>query len=845
MVMNDEWRNRQSLRTLALIPAMAALTAACTYPRLQVRPLERGPDSGRGAENQRQSDSDRAGARIERLTRARTGDAAPGSSARVATPEITLEEIEALFPNDSRIEANLPAQSLPQFIDTVFAQVLEVPYAVGPGVSDRREVVALRGTARMSKRAFFAMVQSTLRDYGVALAVDRGAVRVFRDEVLSSDSPILLRQRSFPDGLSPSQAVIQFFELQSIDVNSMTSLLNDTYPNANRVRITARQDINTLVVAGNAREVAALAEIVDQIDQPRFAGAQIVRVEPVYWSAPQLVDAVTQILNTEGYQAARGGGGIQRAVTFHPVPYTNQVLLFSNLPEAFERALYWIEQLDRPSALGQEEGVFVYDVQATSAEDLGRLVGLVQAGGGVVGADTSSAQNNASANGNAGAANGANRPAVSVMGRITIDAQGNRILYRGTPSEFARVRDLLVQLDRPARQVLVEMTIAEVTLTDETRFGIEWDLATVMNGNDTWTGGTDGGLGLGGNGLVLNYSHPDVRAALNAFASNNNINILSTPRLVARSGGEAEIQVGTDVPVITSQQAATTQIGGNTDILQTVQYRRTGVILNIRPIVLGDDRIDIEITQEVSSAQNNPNQAIGSPVILNRNVSTQLSLRPGATAVIGGLIQDTYSRGNLGVPVLKDIPLIGQAFRTDSADSDRTELLILITPYVVDSDDLGQATENYLRPFNRLLARRGPHAYTLLPWAPPIRPTRSYGGRDAVAPPRGFDFGLPFLRHDDEEEEQTQPAPAPAPAPLPAPETPPAADPQAAPTASETQSPVDLTPAAPASTTERRLPSNVSEAAIEALRRIAEAPDASEEEAASAMAAIAELQAFR
>jgi general secretion pathway protein D len=211
------------------------------------------------------------------------------------------------------------------------------------------------------------------------------------------------------------------------------------------------------------------------------------------------------------------------------------------------------------------------------------------------------------------------------------------------------------------------------------------------------------------------------------------LNILSTPRLVARSGSEAQILVGTDVPIITSQRAADNQTGGDTDILQTVQYRQTGVILNMRPVVYGEDRVDIELFQEVSSQEPNRTSSISSPLILNRSVTTQLSLREGMTAVIGGLIQDNYSREQRGVPLLKDAPLIGAAFRSDAVAGSKVELLILVTPYILRTDDEVQdATSVYSTAMNRALRLRGPRVYTLLPWRTPFSQDRIHGG--ALAP---------------------------------------------------------------------------------------------------------------
>jgi general secretion pathway protein D len=233
-------------------------------------------------------------------------------------------------------------------------------------------------------------------------------------------------------------------------------------------------------------------------------------------------------------------------------------------------------------------------------------------------------------------------------------------------------------------------------------------------GSSTISGGTAGGLSLATNGFTLTYTGPNLTANFEAFASNNKVNILSRPRLVARSGSEAEIQVGTDVPIITSQAASPVQANGATTVLQSVEYRQTGIILDIKPFVYGDNRVDLTVSQEVSDAEANSNSAIASPLILDRSIKTQLSLTEGATAVLGGLIDDEYTKGNIGVPILKDIPIIGTAFRTDTVSGNKTELVILVTPFIInDPDDMAGVASSLSDEINKAFKVGRGWSYTL------------------------------------------------------------------------------------------------------------------------------------
>ena len=152
--------------------------------------------------------------------------------------------------------------------------------------------------------------------------------------------------------------------------------------------------------------------------------------------------------------------------------------------------------------------------------------------------------------------------------------------------------------------------------------------------------------------------------------------------------------VGTQVPIITTQQTAPDgTIGGTSNILQQVQYRDTGITLSISPIVNSSQRVELTIAQEVSDAQNNDKSDIQSPIILTRSFDTTLSIDDGETVLLAGLISENYSKGNSGVPYLKDIPLLGNLFKSESQAVSKTELIVLLTPYIIDD----QNTSRYVR----------------------------------------------------------------------------------------------------------------------------------------------------
>ena len=664
------------------------------------------------------------------------------AEARIGGPRAPAkDDIAALIPNGS-VDVALPPQPLPQLINTVFGDVLKVPYVVGPDVASRTDVVALRSAPSMSKRDLYRFVQQALKTYGVSVFIQGGAVTIVSNTAQNGPPPVLLRARADAQAQIAEQTATQTYVVKMIDVGALTPLLSDLFPETRNVSFVQDVAANSLQVTGAPRDVAAAVSIVRQLDQPQFSGSSVFRYQPIYWSSDTFARMLGDALSAEGFKL-RDTPSSPSAVLILPFTSSGQVLVFAKDPVVLQHARTWIDRLDQASAVPGGGGGFIYQARNTDAASLAALVasndtasqtaqGLPQ---GVPGAPAA----NSAHPGSLSPASSGNPAAAGsfASGRLIVDPAGNRILFTGSADDYTHLRSLLVALDTPLKEVLVEVTIAEVTLTSDTQLGLEWFFQHSMNGGKL-SGGTQGGLGLGKSGLNLTFARSDLNVAFNAFADNNNVNILSRPRLVARSGREATFQVGTDVPIITSQINSPTTTSGTTGILQTIQYRQTGIILHIKPTIYGDERVNLEITQEVSSEQNNPNAAIGSPLILDRNVSTELSLADGATAVLGGLMDTSYTNGNSGVPILKDVPLIGEAFKTNTLAGGKTELVMLVTPHILhDNDDTSRWADRMSAEMNEAMHKGTGLVHTLTPFGHGdlrVQPTAAPG---AAQPPAG------------------------------------------------------------------------------------------------------------
>ena len=276
------------------------------------------------------------------------------------------------------------------------------------------------------------------------------------------------------------------------------------------------------------------------------------------------------------------------------------------------------------------------------------------------------------------------------MGRIVVDKNRNLLLFRGSGKEWAELREVIEKLDRSVPSVLIEVLVAEVTLSDEEKTGFDFLVKGAL-GSRGITAGTRGTLGVGAGGLSFTLdSGGQTRAMLNFFRKDDRVVIRSRPRLLVKSGETASIDVGNEIPVITQRSNSDTEAEGSTNVLQDVTYRKTGVQLEIKPLVQANGLVDLKISQELSEVL--PGAATnltGSPTILNRRISTSLTLKDGGSLLMGGLISGNQSAGMTGVPLLSDVPLLGRLFRADSLQEDRTELLVMVTPYVVADHEEG------------------------------------------------------------------------------------------------------------------------------------------------------------
>jgi general secretion pathway protein D len=238
----------------------------------------------------------------------------------------------------------------------------------------------------------------------------------------------------------------------------------------------------------------------------------------------------------------------------------------------------------------------------------------------------------------------------------------------------------LRRLDITPLQVLIEVTIAEVGLVDELSYGLQW-FFKAGDSSISFATFSDGVLDSAFPGFSYFFNGTDAKVALNALTEITDVRVISSPQLMVLDNQSARLQVGDEVPI--STQSATSTVDSDARIVNSIQYRDTGVVLEVTPRVNASGLVVLDVLQEVSDVIETTTSNIDSPTIQQRVIQTTVAVQSGDTIALGGLIRDREEDSTSGVPLLSSIPVLGNLFKTTEKISRRVELLVLITPRVV------------------------------------------------------------------------------------------------------------------------------------------------------------------
>lgn len=636
---------------------------------------------------------------------------APGQTVVSKIPSLSIAQQQELA--NSTVIPKLDAQqqverltfnnmTVGAFINEIFGNQLGLSFIIQPQVSGSKDLVSMRIASPLKQTELYKVAIQTLQPYGIASSLQNGILTFsFSEEASQGDTPLLISGRALPDVPVSNRPIFYVYPLKVLSTPSVRSYVQQLFKK-NELTVSENPFGNALIFKGSQAKVEQAIAATKLFDRPNMNGMFSRMVSPSISDVVTLSANLESVLKAEGF-AVRSTDGPGTAIRLLPLESIGKLLIFSKSQETLEHALNWVANLEVEQQSEIEQGLFSYQVQSTLATHIVEVLNTLG-----VANYSGSNQRNDSSNSSTQDTNG-RAPLASVQtqnrsfsqnsnvnegaGRYTVDEQLNTILFSGSGKDWLRILPIIKRLDRPSPSVMVEVVLVEVQLNDNENTGVEW-LANGSIGGFDLGFGTLGGLGLGGGGFNLSLdSAGQTRALINAFYENSKATIRSRPRLMVKSGGEATIDVGNQIPVLSSNSQSVQ--AADAPAVQNFVYRDTGVNLVVKPTVHASGFVDIEISQQLSEA--GEVSAGGNPIILNRSIQTTVTLRDGGSVLIGGLISSTSSEGNSGVPVLGRLPLLGKLFRTDTNSQNRTELMVMIIPYILSSPDEASALTDELQ----------------------------------------------------------------------------------------------------------------------------------------------------
>jgi general secretion pathway protein D len=649
---------------------------------------------------------------------------------------------------EGQVDFNFENNPIQAVVKAILGDLLQQNYTIAPNVGGN---VSFSTAKPIRADQAMSVLEMLLSWTGNTLIYKDGRYTVLQ---IKDALPGNLTPRLAPPDLARGYEV-RVFPLKYVSPSEMAKLLTPYAKPTAIVNIdTAR---SMLVLAGTAAELSNYAQTIEIFDVDWLEGMSI----GVF--TLQSVEVGTLIPELEKVFGVSGESPLAGMFRFIPIERSNAIIVITAQPEYLSRAEDWLKRLDRAGDESSTQ-LFVYDVKNIKSLDLADYLGQIFVGssstGGSRRSDTSGSvapgltpttigntgnnqRGGSRMSSRRGASAGASERPASATGaaigggdsdiRITAVEESNQLLVMATPVEWDAMQAAIRRLDIAPLQVHIETKILEVTLSGALQYGVKWWFAGLMGEGYGGTYQNSQGVTypnpldrqrslLGavaaptaaGSNLFASYLNSKFQVALSALQNSGQAKVLSAPSLLVMNNQEAMINVGTRIPITTTNFGGFSSINQNpnnpgtntTGNYNQTSYLDTGVILQVKPRVNPGGLVYLEVSQEVSKpgVTNSPS---GNPPINTRNLDTSIAVQSGDTILLGGLISEDDQTSEDGVPGLSRIPIIGKLFGSTKTENQRTELIVLITPQVMSNSEEARAiTEEYRRQFKSLTPLR-------------------------------------------------------------------------------------------------------------------------------------------
>ena len=622
---------------------------------------------------------------------------------------------------------NVDGADLAQVTKLVLADTLGQNYIIDPRVQG---TITLSSVRPMTANEILSAFEAALRLTGATLVQQGNVYKIIPlQEVLEGEMGTAQAGRAGA-AAQPGYGV-SVVPLRFISPSNMLELMDSFIARSGTVRASTIGSM--LLIRGSGAERQQLVNVVLSFDVD-WMRSQTAAIAILANSKP--TDMVSKLQAIFAQDSSLAGGNSLRAI---PLERLNGVVLIANTKEKVRRALTWVGRLDRES--NTETNYYVYNVQNGSAVSLAKILNatfLEKSGEDTVTSQVEPGQDTATVTtgdqqpqpgqgenagqtgqdqsgdqtpgGKADRQDGTGtdtattssadlpKPDLSSGIRITPNPETNTLVIRATPQVYAKILATLKQLDKQAVQVLINTTIAEVNLNDTLQYGVQAYLKT----HDVKVGFSNG------NGLAIRPNLPgfnllvgsavDPRIVLDALSAVTRVRVVSSPSIVVLENESATIKVGDSIPITVQKQQATDK---TSNIINSIEYRDAGVILKVKPRISANGIVTMIISQELSSVTGGATSL--TPTFSQRTITSTVSVPSAQTVVLGGLISGQESHEKSSVPILNKVPVIGDLIGHTDNIAKRTELIVFITPQIIqDGEDASKVSEE-LREKMRLL----------------------------------------------------------------------------------------------------------------------------------------------
>jgi general secretion pathway protein D len=579
-----------------------------------------------------------------------------------------------------RYELNFNDADIRGVINAVLGDMLKLDYVIAPNVQGR---ITFRTSRPIAQTALLPALEAALSSVSAAIVKTDQTVHV----VPMDEAPQRMRgaHRIIPSAPQTPGFAVEILPLRYVNANEMKTVLESFVPKGTVLQA----DVNHghLVIAGSSQDRAAVLRTVENFDVDWLQGMS--------FALYRLEQSRADVIVAELRNIFQGPLDLlSNRVRLVPLERMQSVLGMARNKSDLELLSQWIARLDVSKS--GDSRIFVYNVQNGSAKDLVSALRQVLTGETAVaqGRGDQAASTVQTPGGFQQNTGSTSTEGSAKIARLVAIEENNSLLFYGTEQEYQVIREALRQIDVLPRQVMIEAILAEVTLNDNLRYGVQWFFDSGEN-TVTLSAADTGSVASQFPGFSYVYSgRADARVVLNALQSKTQVRILSAPKLSVLNNQKASLQVGDQVPIVTQTSQSTDAAGA--PVVSTIQMRDTGVILEVTPRVNDNGNVILDVMQEVSEVAQTTSSGIDSPTIQRRKIHSVVATRDGFTVALGGLIRENGGRGNSGVPLLKDIPVLGNLFRNNTVDTRRTELVVLLVPHVMRNQSETQSVVDAL-----------------------------------------------------------------------------------------------------------------------------------------------------